>query len=216
MSHLTPQMDVALGAERALVALLIRAELPGYTMRLLVGGSGAIQWGDEVFADVDPLFGTLAALDEIEDGAGDEAPDFSFSMFPPTGSSAAMLCSPSYQEAPVTVWLAAFNLATGLLIPSPELLASYQWDIATLMPDRGKREVEILCVSVFDLLLEDDEGARLSDAFHQSIWPGELGFANVTANERQIYWGLASPPAGAVTTTATPYYGGVDQGSSFA
>ncbi|UAK24179.1 hypothetical protein [Sphingomonas nostoxanthinifaciens] len=210
MSALSPGLDNALTQERALIAMLIRAELPGHTMRLLVGGAGAISWGSDVYSDVDPIFGTIAAMDSFEDGAGDEAPDWSFSMYPPSNSTAAQLCSPTYQEAPVYVYLAAFSPFTGLLIPDPYLYQSFLWDVGTLMPDRQKREVDIQCVSMFERLLEDDEGARLSDAFHQSIHPGETGFANVTGNERDIYWGLATPPAGAVVTGYG--YAGVDGG----
>lgn len=213
MSHLTPAMDAALAADRALVTLLIEVMLPGHPLRLLIG-SGGVSWGAKAFIDEDPTFGTLADVAEIEDGVGDEAPAFSFSMFPSSNAAAADLANPSFQGSAVSVWLAALSPITGLLIPDPELIFFGQLDVATLTIDSGVREVQFECVSAFELLLEDDEGARLSDAFHQSVFPGEQGFANVTGNEHTVYWGMASPPTGGITMTS-PYYGRFGVGVNF-
>ncbi|WP_174291001.1 hypothetical protein [Sphingomonas bacterium] len=203
MSSLTPAVDAALRADRIVVTLLIEANLPGGPMRLMFG-IGAIAWGAKVFRDTDDSFGALASIDAIEDGDDDEAPPFTFTMLPPTDAAAAAVCNPLNQGAEVFVWLAALDPATMLLIPDPELLGYFQWDVATLMPDAGSREVEIECVSAFDLLLEDDEGARLTDAFHQSIWPGEAGCANVTGLTEPRYWGMATPRVtGTVVTSGS-------------
>ena len=79
------------------------------------------------------------------------------------------------------------------MVPDPYLLFLGAFDQPELRVDRGVLEIDIECSSAFDLLLEDDEGARLSDAFHQSIWPGELGMLNMTGIENDIYWGMATP-----------------------
>jgi hypothetical protein len=101
-------------------------------------------------------------------------------MIPPSSTAAATLCDPLYQGSSINVWLAGINPATGLLVPDPYLLFAGQVDQPTLNVDKGALSVDFECVSQFDLLLEDDEGSRLSDAFQQSIWPGETGFANQT------------------------------------
>ena len=194
-------MDAALRKERLVITLLIEADLPAGPMRLMFG-VGAILWGAKVFSDTDDTYGALAGIDAIEDGDDDEAPPFTFDMLPPTNAAAAALCNPLNQGSPVYVWLAALDTSTMLLVPDPTLLGYFQWDIATLMPDAGSREVEIECVSAFDLLLEDDEGARLTDAFHQSIWPGELGCANVTGLTEPRYWGMATPRDTGTTVTS--------------
>lgn len=192
MTALTPGMDAALAGDRALVTLLIETILPAHTMRLLVGG-GAIAWGGNSYGSTDSVFGTLGAIDAIEDGDGDQAPALAMTLVPPNTTTAATLCDPSYQGSSNKVWLAGIDPATGLLVPDPYLLFAGQIDQPTLNVSRGGLTVDFECVSQFELLLEDDEGARLSDAFQQSIWPGETGFANITGIERDIYWGLASP-----------------------
>lgn len=202
MSALTPSLDSALSEDRAMVTLLIEVQLPAPAAALrLMAGSGFLVWGAKTFLGEDPTFGTLGSIDAIEDGTGDEAPAIGFTMFPPDNATAAQLASPTYQGSPVYVWLAGIYPATGTLVPDPYLLFAGELDQPTLTIDRGQRQIDFDCVSAFERLLEDDEGARLTDAFHQSIWPGETGFANVTGIEKTVYWGTATP-AGAVQTGA--------------
>ncbi|WCT73925.1 hypothetical protein PQ455_01445 [Sphingomonas naphthae] len=198
MSAMTAAMDAVLDADRALVTLLIEVQLPDHTIRL-IAGSGVLLWNGNTFSGADPLFGTLKAIDDISDGTGDEAPALGFSLLPPSDTAAALLSSPTYQGSPVYVWLAGVYPTTGNVVPDPYLLFSGELDQPTLTIDRGQRQVDFDCVSAMERLLDDDEGARLSDAFHQSIWPGETGFANITGIEKTIYWGVATP-AGALAT----------------
>ena len=192
MTALAPALDIALGADRALVTVFIEVTLPGYGLRLLAG-SGVVRWGAKIFSGIDARFGALSSIDEVEDGTSDEAPTFGFTMHPSSEATAAQLCSATFQGSPVSLWLAGVYPDTGLLVPDPYLLFTGFLDQPTLKVDKGVREVDFACVSQFDILLEEDEGARLSDAFHQSIWPGETGFANVTGIEKSIYWGTATP-----------------------
>lgn len=204
MSALTSQMDAALAADRALVTLFLKIGLPGHTIRLLYG-SGAVAWGSEVFTGEDALYGTLGSVDPIEDGTGDQAPSFSFSMHPPSNAAAAALAAAGNQGSAVQVWLAAIHPTSGLLIPDPYLLFTGEIDQPQLEVDAHSRQVDFECISDFERLLEEDEGARLSDAFHQSIWPGELGFANVTGVEQTVFWGVANPNPTAPVVSYNPF-----------
>ena len=69
---------------------------------------------------------------------------------------------------------------------------------------RGRLEA----VSVWERLFDDGEGVRLTNAYHQSAWPGELGFEFVTAVQRQLPWGADTPRpsviADALYTRPTP------------
>ncbi len=49
-----------------------------------------------------------------------------------------------------------------------------------------------------ELFFFTDDGIRLSDTFHQYLWPGETGLFDVTGILRQIYWGT-SPQSGVTT-----------------
>src|SRR3546814_20326641 len=84
------------------------------------------------------------------------------------------------QGSVVSLWLAAVDRATGAVIPEPLLLFTGELDQPTLTVDKGSRELEFECVSGFERLFDNEEGLRLADSWHQSVWPGEMGLANVT------------------------------------
>ena len=60
----------------------------------------------------------------------------------------------------------------------------------------GERSLDMEFVSACERLFEVQEGARLSDAFHQEIWPGERGLANITGTKKKVYWGGEVPQSG--------------------
>lgn len=208
MTSLAPAFAAALEADRALVTLLIEVSLPDYALRLLAG-PGAVAWGSKLFVGEDANFGVLSSIEAVEDGDDDQAPSLTFSVYPPDEIAAAQLCAASYQNAPISLWLAGIYPTTGQVIADPDLLFVGFLDQQTLKVGKGTREVDFQCVSQFDLLLEDDEGARLSDAFHTSIWPGETGCANVTGLTEQRYWGLATPRTGSVVQADATDYGDI-------
>src|SRR3546814_2304754 len=70
MSQFTPAMETALAAETPLVVGLLKIELPDATIRLL-DGSGQLVFDGETYTGRDPVFGSLAAVEAIEDGVGD-------------------------------------------------------------------------------------------------------------------------------------------------
>ena len=53
-----------------------------------------------------------------------------------------------------------------------------------------------------------EEGRRLSDAFHQLVWPGEMGLAFVTDVETTVPWGQALDTTVIETRTNLPSMGG--------
>ncbi|MGK2287297.1 hypothetical protein [Pedomonas sp. V897] len=190
---LAPAMDAALqGAAPTLVGL-VEIELPDYNLRLLAPGTGLIAWGDKVFTGADPNFGVLAAISEISDGTGDEAPAITLTLMPSSDAAAGLLASPTMQGSPVKIWQAAVDRVSGLVYADPELLFIGELDVPTIVSGPDGRTLEYEVVSVFERLFEQDEGARLVSGFHKSIWPGELGFDFVTGVEDQIYWGVEAP-----------------------
>jgi hypothetical protein len=192
MSQFTPAMKAALAAERALLFGALKIQLPNHTVRLL-DGSGEVPFGGDTYTGRDPIFGVLAAIDTLTDGVGDEAPALSITLLPASDAAAATLASASMQGSPVTLSLGALDPMTGAVIPDPMLLFLGELDQPRLSKDGGKRELEYECVSSFERLFDNDEGARLSDSYHQSIWPGEKGMSNVTGIIKTIYWGVESP-----------------------
>lgn len=201
MSSLTPQMDAALAAASPTWFGAVRIDLPDHTLRLLDGAGFAVFDGG-TYVGRDPVYGVLAAIDEISDGVGDEAPAIGLSLHPASDAAAADLASPAMQGSKVSIFVGAIDRASGLVVPDPELLFVGELDVPTLRSTRNGRSLELEVVSTFERFFADDEGARLADGFHRSVWPGEQGLAFVTGVEKTVYWGMDAPPQAVVTGAA--------------
>ena len=64
---------------------------------------------------------------------------------------------------------------------------------------RQTKSLQVECSSIFENFFAAEEGAKLNNAFHQSIWPGEKGFEFVSAITTRQPWGSDAP-----RTTLTP------------
>ncbi len=197
--RLTPQMSAALRAGKSPLAPLIEVVLPGYTLRQLIG-AGEVMWGAKKFVGRDPKFGILVAASTLKDGVGDEAPDWDLTFAPPDAIAAAELTTAQSQGGVVSGWLAVVDRATGLILPEPIQLFAGELDVARLRVGKGARTVEWRCSSALEPFHDQEIGARLSDSWHQLVWPGELGLTNMTGISRTSYWGVEKPPS-AVTFT---------------
>lgn len=192
-----PTLTAALSQDGAWLFGAMKMVLPSQTLRLL-DGSGILTIGGESYAGADAAFGTIAAIDDVTEDMGDEAPEIRFSVFPSSDTALATLASPDMQGSPITLMIGALDPATNALIGNPEVVFFGELDVPTMRSGEGGRSVEYTAVSVFERLFETDEGQRATDGFHQSIWPGELGLAFVTGTTQQLYWG-GKPPAVAGT-----------------
>jgi hypothetical protein len=195
---LSPQLDAALASPSPTWFGAVQIDLPAYTLRLL-DGAGVASFGGGTFRGRDPVYGVLAAVEEIGDGTGDEAPGLSLTLHPASDAAAADLAAPAMQGSRVSIFVGAIDRATGLVVPEPELVFVGELDVPTLRSTRNGRSLELELVSTFERFFADDEGARLADGFHRSVWPGELGLAFVTGVEQTVYWGVDAPPAAVAT-----------------
>jgi hypothetical protein len=96
MSILAPALDAELSKDRATIFGAVGIDFAAKSVRLL-DGSAVISFGGEKFRGDDPYYGSLQSIDDFSDGTGDEAPGFSFTLFPrPHGSRC---CCWSCQES---------------------------------------------------------------------------------------------------------------------
>jgi hypothetical protein len=190
-----PTLKSALAQPSVLLFGALRIALPTYTIRLL-DGSGTLQIGGETYTGCDEVFGTIAELSELSEEIGDQAPEITIKLFPPNVSAAATLASPDMQGCSVQLLVGAVNMTTGAVIGTPEVVFLGEIDVPTVEIDaQGERSVSFTVVSVFERLFEVEEGQRAQNAWHQSIWPGELGLEHMTGTDVNLYWG-AKPPQG--------------------
>lgn len=194
MTQMTPQLDAALAGFAPTIFGAVEILLPGYALRL-IDGAGQVSFGGNTFLGRDTTFGVIDSVDVIADGTGDEAPQVTLTLLPASDAAAASLAAASMQGSEVQIFLGALDPATGLVIPDPMLVFLGILDVPTLKASASSRTLEYTIASVFENFFSDDEGARLSDTFHQSVWPGELGLSYVTGVDETVVWGADTPPA---------------------
>ncbi len=190
MTALSAGLEAALQTDSPVVFGAVRIALPAATLRLL-DGSGVVAFGGETYTGEDPTFGVLGAISSLTDGMGDEAPAFDITIIPPDDTAAGTLAAAAMQGADVQLWLGAIDRALGTPLGDPYLVFAGEVDVPVISSGAGGRSVEYQVVSVMERLFDEDEGFKLSQAFHQSIWPGETAFFDVTGIEQTIYWGQA-------------------------
>ncbi|MGN6208840.1 hypothetical protein [Asticcacaulis sp.] len=193
---LDPDMQAALAGDVIGLFVAVEIEHPLGTIRLL-DGAGVLVFGGHTFVGHDDAYGSLGALDISADGQGNEAPTAQIAINVADMTIGPALCTPAAQGAATSVWVGAFNPVTGLVLGQPDL--RFYGEIDTIDWDRaadGTPSLQIEAVSGFERFFENDEGNRLNDTFHQSIWPGEKGLEFMTTVLDQIPWGIAGakPP----------------------
>ncbi len=197
--RLTPQVAAALRTGRYPIAPLVEVIMPGQDPLWHLVGSYELMWGAKRFVGRDPRFGVLVAASNIKDGVGDQAPDWQLTFAPPSEAAAGDLSAATAQGGAVNGWLAVIDPQTGLLLPEPIQVFAGELDYARLRVGKASRTVEWRCASALEPFHDQEVGARLSDSWHKTVWPGETGLANMTGIEKTSYWGVESPPSGVTT-----------------
>lgn len=191
MTSMSPALDQALAGFTPTIFGAVEIVLPHHSIRLLTG-SGVIVFGGKTFTGADATYGVLHSVEDLTDGTGDEAPGITLSLAPASDAAAADLAAPEHQGAPVSIWLGAVEPSNGLVIGEPLLVFLGALDVSVLKSGDHSRLLELEVTSAFEDFFFNDDGARLSDTFHQYAWPGERGLSFVTGVDQQIYWGTNS------------------------
>lgn len=192
---MTPDMISALAANRKSVTGFFEIDLPSGTRRILLG-SGEAAWGGNTFKGYDPTFGSIAGGDTVSEEASGQAPNLSITVQTASTATKSDIAGEAVQLAPWRIWLAALTLDGSshlVAVADPELLFDGFIDQVTSELDKSKDQLTYALISGFDYFFEDSEGQRLSDSFHESVWSGEKGLANVTGVTKKVYWGTLGP-----------------------
>lgn len=170
----------------------VRLTLPTVTLALM-DGSAVVTFAGSTFVGEDPTYGVLADVEDVSDGGEDEAPRARIRLNPKNLAALTVLAAASNQGSKVEIWEGLINLGTGAAVDAPDLVFEGEYDQPTWAP--VSMDLMIDCGSIFERFFENDEGARLTDSFHQSIWPGETGFQYVfETDDRELPWGSADKP----------------------
>ncbi|MAC89652.1 hypothetical protein [Maricaulis sp.] len=188
-------MDALLIAEwqkaNPLAFIAIELVLPSATVRLTSGGT--VVFDGKTFLPEHDDFGVLSYVGEIEDGASAEAvaPDLGFEVFTDTGLET--LTAAAAQGSAWTLYWGAVDPSDGSVVGAPLEWHYGRLNTSTLEIAPGRRSLQIATYTEEQFQLLQDASQRLSNAFHQSVWTGELGLSHVSAVTRKIYWRLRTP-----------------------
>lgn len=217
MTQLHPALDATLAGNGAGATIfgVLKIVLPDATLRL-VDGSAEISisetGGTFVYAGEDPEFGVWDAVDDFEDGAGDNAPGMTVRLLPASDEAAATLSDPDNQGSPISYAVAARNDATGVVIGEPYPLLFGEIEVPVHRFGGTENTVDLDVVGGMEQLFFEDEGIRLAQSFHEQVWPGELGFSHVTGVTANVYWGVKGKDA---TSSPGGTTGGGGSGGGF-
>lgn len=211
MSELPPALAAALRGDRPLLFGSVEINLPGYDL-LLLDGSGQLMIGNRLFAGRDPVYGVLDTIKGLADAMGDQAPAVTLGLIPSTTASLAALLDPAVQGSHVTIAMGCIDIASGTAVSAPYVLFSGELDVPTVTWDANDRRLDYKVTSIAERLFAVEEGRRLSDAFHQKVWPGELGLAFVTDVETYVPWGQKLDTSAIETRTNMSTIGAITYG----
>lgn len=184
---------------------LCQIDLPDHTIRLCDGGR--IDWDGEVFRARDAEFGTIGSVEPLSEGASDEIVPLVLTLLPSSTAAAADLVQPAFQGSRVRLWLAEFDVASGMVVGDPTLRFDGELDQAALTL---QLELELTVVAAVARLFELNIGNSLSPAFHKSVWPGETGHDQATGLSFPDAWGVEGAPMPASRTSGGGNLGGFD------
>lgn len=173
---------------------LLKIELP--TRDVLLCDGGFKVFGSETYQAKDPLFGTIAGCQELEEGIGEQVPALELTFLPPASAAVADLSQPGYQKSRVRMWLAEYEVDAGTLSDTPDLLFDGMIDQTSILLSRDRRELSVSVVSTAERLFAKNKGNALSPTFHKSVWPGETGHDNASGLQVPVAWGVEKPQAG--------------------
>lgn len=183
-----PTLKSALDQTIANFFVAIEIIHPFKTIRLL-DGLGYLNVNGDIFVGVDEEVGALGGIEVEAEGTGDEAPEMSIMLNQVSSDIAIELCKPNSQGSQISMWVGSFDTFTGQAIGEPYLWFLGEIDVPTYAISEESASVTFSCNSVFEVFFETDDGMRLNDSFHQSVWPGELGFQYVTDVTINMPWG---------------------------
>lgn len=190
---------------------LFRWSTADFDLRLTTGGT--IIWAGETFRQRDPAWGVLGALPTFDDGIDSQTSRADITIYPASHEALATMADRKHQGTSLAVWDASIDPDTGLLMGQPDLLFQGRFDFARFIGNEAE-ELILECGTDEAWLIEPNEDRRLSDPFHRSVWPGELGMSHVTGLGRTIYWRQNQP--GGISGGGGYVGGGGSGGETFA
>jgi len=187
---LTTGAESSLNGDGAILAVLVKIELPGKTLRLL-DGPAVLTFDSEAYAGEDSDYGSLLEAGTVEDGEFAEAARWSVTLSPKDDAALALLMASANQGCAITGWEVSIDPTTGQPVVEPDPMFVGFIDVPTLSFEDDAAQVEFDCFSFLERFFAQNEGARLTSAHHQRSYPDELGFDFIAVDFTGV-WGSSS------------------------
>jgi hypothetical protein len=168
---------------------------PGMGTIRLLDGSGTVAVDGEDYTSTS-THGVMSRIEAFSDGVAAEAPRIRLTLDFTDPDQVADFLDLNLQGSAVTVYEGVLDMGTGLVVEEPEAAFIGELDMVRVSVTFGGYSVEIDIASVFERFFDNNEGARLSPAWHKTFWPGELGFDQVTGINRKLPWGVGGGGTG--------------------
>lgn len=193
---MSPAMLEALKSRNPTLVHLIRIDLTARTI-FLCDGAGFVNWGGDEYLGEDPDFGSIAEIGDFYETEGTESPRQEVSLFVPNTSALATLASPLAQGTPVSIYAAVIDPSNGQIIGEPDARFIGEIDDATARFDRNQRLLTLELSTVWEMLFDNNEGARWNDTFWRYLYGSNAGaFSHVTNANQKLFWGYNGPNNG--------------------
>jgi hypothetical protein len=206
MAELPTALATALAGDRPPLFGAIEIDFPGYEL-LLLDGAGQMPIGGRKFVGRDAIYGVVDTIKGLADLSNNQSPVVTLTLIPPASTSMTTLLDPAAQGSPVIISIGSYNISTGLPVSLPYVFFTGELDVPTPKWGTRDRRVEYRITSVAERLFQTEEGKRLSDSWHQSVWPGEMGLSLVTDVETYVPWGQKLDLTAVETRTDMPAIG---------
>lgn len=183
--------EAALKALSPIKCTLVRLDMPGAPICLTDGGFAVFDAGEgegpETYFGRHPDYGVLGSVPSIQDGDGAHTQRLAIGILPASDVAVAALAAPSTQGVRIQWWEGAIDWTTGGLIGQPELKFDGEIDKARFRSGESWA-LTLECGTQAERQLEPNTDWRLNNAFHQTIWPGEMGLIYVDGVARKNEW----------------------------
>lgn len=181
-------------AQRIILAGFLLWSTPAGDVRLVDGGT--LTFNGEQYRASHPVFGSIAEVQPINEGVGDEAPAGTLTFSPAPDANPSIINSPTLQGTRIRMWIGEVDGDTGQLTEPPDLMLDGVGDVTRLKLARRSRQLEFDIASRSERLFLLNEGNTLSGEYHRGIYAGERGLDNGIGVPTVVAWGVAGRPRG--------------------
>ena len=174
------------------ISLAATADLPAKVLRLL-DGSAVISWSGMTFVGSDGDYGSWIGCDPITEQGATEAPKFAVTLGPLTDEAMQQMGQQAAQGSPVVIYSGYLNRQTGQPYGVPETVWNGLLDIGNITLDQNSRTITLDIYCYAELMMQTDDGSKLTSSWHNQFYPAELGFAYVDYVTHTVPWGAQGP-----------------------